>query len=78
MKKHKIDKSQIRGVGQFFILLNYLGITNQRETTVAWDKTTGKPIYDAIVWLDKRNEAIVEKFIEDAGNILLTSFRGKC
>lgn len=31
-----------------------LGITNQRETTVVWNKTTGKPIYKAIVWQDKR------------------------
>ncbi|EAQ42784.1 glycerol kinase GlpK [Polaribacter sp. MED152] len=31
-----------------------LGITNQRETTVVWNKTTGKPIYNAIVWQDKR------------------------
>ena len=31
-----------------------LGITNQRETTVVWDKTTGQPIYNAIVWQDKR------------------------
>ena len=30
------------------------GITNQRETTVVWDKTTGKPIYNAIVWQDRR------------------------
>jgi len=31
-----------------------IGITNQRETTVVWDKTTGKPIYNAIVWQDRR------------------------
>jgi glycerol kinase len=31
-----------------------IGITNQRETTVIWDKTTGKPIYNAIVWQDRR------------------------
>lgn len=31
-----------------------IGITNQRETTVVWDKTTGKPVYNAIVWQDKR------------------------
>jgi glycerol kinase len=31
-----------------------IGITNQRETTVIWDKTTGKPVYNAIVWQDKR------------------------
>ena len=32
------------------------GITNQRETIVAWDKSTGKPIYNAIVWQDRRTE----------------------
>lgn len=31
-----------------------IGITNQRETTIVWDKTTGKPIYNAIVWQDHR------------------------
>jgi glycerol kinase len=31
-----------------------IGITNQRETTVVWDKTTGKPVYNAIVWQDRR------------------------
>ncbi|WP_010520833.1 glycerol kinase GlpK [Aquimarina agarivorans] len=37
-----------------------IGITNQRETTVVWDKTTGKPIYNAIVWLDKRTSDICD------------------
>ena len=31
-----------------------IGITNQRETTVVWDRNTGKPIYNAIVWQDRR------------------------
>ncbi|HAJ21691.1 MAG TPA: glycerol kinase, partial [Rhodospirillaceae bacterium] len=31
-----------------------LGITNQRETTILWDRTTGKPIHPAIVWQDRR------------------------
>ena len=44
IKESKIDPSQIRAVG----------ITNQRETTVVWDKVTGKPIYNAIVWQDRR------------------------
>ncbi|WP_346881730.1 glycerol kinase GlpK [uncultured Algibacter sp.] len=35
-----------------------IGITNQRETTVVWDKKTGKPIHKAIVWLDKRTTDI--------------------
>jgi glycerol kinase len=38
-----------------------VGITNQRETTVVWDKTTGKPVYNAIVWQDTRTQAIVDQ-----------------
>src|ERR1700759_4463061 len=34
-----------------------IGITNQRETTVVWDKQTGKPLYNAIVWQDRRTAA---------------------
>jgi len=37
-----------------------IGITNQRETTVVWDRTTGKPIYHAIVWQDRRTAAFCE------------------
>jgi glycerol kinase len=36
-----------------------LGITNQRETTILWDKTTGKPLHNAIVWLDNRTRWVV-------------------
>ncbi|MCH3881396.1 MULTISPECIES: glycerol kinase GlpK [Tenacibaculum] len=38
-----------------------IGITNQRETTVVWNKNTGKPIYNAIVWQDKRTADICEE-----------------
>ncbi len=38
-----------------------IGITNQRETTILWDKKTGKPVYNAIVWQCKRTANIVEK-----------------
>src|SRR6478735_2254961 len=38
-----------------------VGITNQRETAVVWDKTTGKPVYNAIVWQDTRTQKIVEE-----------------
>ena len=37
-----------------------IGITNQRETTILWDKKTGKPIYNAIVWQDRRTSKICE------------------
>ena len=43
-----------------------IGITNQRETTVVWDKSTGVPVYNAIVWQDKRTADICEK-IKKAG-----------
>ncbi|MFS4492552.1 glycerol kinase GlpK [Maribacter sp. 2308TA10-17] len=37
-----------------------IGITNQRETTIVWDKNTGEPVYNAIVWQDKRTADICE------------------
>ena len=44
--KANINMKQIAGIG----------ITNQRETTVVWDKSSGQPIYNAIVWQDRRTE----------------------
>jgi glycerol kinase len=38
-----------------------IGITNQRETTIVWDRATGKPIYNAIVWQDRRTAAFCEQ-----------------
>ena len=40
------------------------GITNQRETIVAWDKVTGKPLYNAIVWQDRRTQEICQKLVD--------------
>ncbi len=42
-----------------------IGITNQRETTILWDKETGKPVYNAIVWQCRRTAAICEKLKEE-------------
>ncbi|MCX7882328.1 MAG: glycerol kinase GlpK [Brevinematales bacterium] len=44
-----------------------IGITNQRETTVLWDKKTGKPLYNAIVWQDTRTTEICERLSEKEG-----------
>jgi glycerol kinase len=44
-----------------------VGITNQRETTVVWDKTTGKPVFNAIVWQDTRTDKIINEFAKDGG-----------
>ncbi|XP_030007827.1 glycerol kinase isoform X2 [Sphaeramia orbicularis] len=40
-----------------------IGVTNQRETTIVWDKETGEPLYNAIVWLDLRTQSTVEHLI---------------
>jgi glycerol kinase len=44
-----------------------LGITNQRETTVVWDKNTGEPVMNAIVWQDTRTDKLVDEFSADGG-----------
>ena len=44
-----------------------IGITNQRETTLIWDRRTGKPLYNALVWQDTRVDSIVEEFARDGG-----------
>ncbi len=45
--------------------IDAIGITNQRETTIIWDKKTGKPIYNAIVWQCRRTAPIIEQVIKD-------------
>ena len=42
-----------------------IGITNQRETTVLWDKSTGKPVYNAIVWQDNRTSEFCKTLIRE-------------
>ncbi|WNV90674.1 glycerol kinase GlpK [Umezawaea sp. Da 62-37] len=63
-----------------------VGITNQRETAVVWDRTTGKPVYNAIVWQDTRTDRICqeleamgggqERYREKTGLPLATYFSG--
>ncbi len=44
-----------------------VGITNQRETTLLWDRTTGKPLSNALVWMDTRTDAIAQRFSQEGG-----------
>ena len=44
-----------------------LGITNQRETTVVWDRNTGEPVHNAIVWQDTRTDKLVDELSADGG-----------
>lgn len=56
---------QARGLESADIIA--IGITNQRETTVVWDKVTGKPVHNAIVWQDTRTDAICAKLAKTGG-----------
>lgn len=57
-----IESSQIAGIG----------ITNQRETTVVWNRKTGKPVYNAIVWQDRRTSEFCDRLKKDGlDNIIL-------
>jgi glycerol kinase len=44
-----------------------LGVTNQRETTVVWDRNTGDPVYNAIVWQDTRTDKICDELAREGG-----------
>tara|TARA_X000000368_G_scaffold44668_2_gene32062 strand:+ start:708 stop:2171 length:1464 start_codon:yes stop_codon:yes gene_type:complete len=75
IRKCKIETSNIAAIG----------ITNQRETTVIWDKKSGKPVYNAIVWQDRRTAEICndllkknlsEKFVEKTGLVIDSYFSG--
>ena len=55
VNKEGIDPSEIAGIG----------ITNQRETTVVWDKETSEPIYNAIVWQSRQSQDICEEIIKE-------------
>ncbi len=59
-----------------------IGITNQRETTIVWDKTTGKPVYNAIVWQCRRTAPICDKlaaegvgdYVRDKTGLLIDAY----
>jgi glycerol kinase len=62
--------------------INAIGITNQRETTVVWDSETGKPVYNAIVWQDRRTSAYCDSIrkqglsqkIQDKTGLIIDSY----
>ncbi len=53
-----------------------VGITNQRETTLVWERSTGKPIFNAIVWQDTRTDQLVNKYSADGGQDRLRAKTG--
>ncbi len=76
-------KEAIRRAGIEFGQIASIGITNQRETTVVWDKKTGTPIYNAIVWQDRRTadtcnalkkKKDFEKYVRDNTGLVIDSY----
>ncbi len=55
LRQTEVPASEIAGIG----------ITNQRETTIVWDKQTGEPVYNAIVWQDRRTADFCETLIDE-------------
>ena len=66
IKKSKIDSKNIDSIG----------ITNQRETTVIWNKDNGQPVYNAIVWQDRRTASFCDKLKEDNKSELIQNKTG--
>ncbi len=66
LRKADIEPSQLAGIG----------ITNQRETAVVWDKNTGKPIYRAVVWQSRQTEDICKELREKGYNELFREKTG--
>jgi len=67
----EIWSSQISTIGEVLAIAGItikqiaaIGITNQRETTVVWDRTTGKPLYNAIVWQDRRTAEECDRLVK--------------
>jgi glycerol kinase len=53
-----------------------LGITNQRETTVVWDRETGRPVYNAIVWQDSRTGALMKRLSDEGAEEMVRQKTG--
>jgi glycerol kinase len=53
-----------------------IGITNQRETTIVWDRETGKPVYNAIVWQDRRTAAFCDSLKASGHDTMIRSKTG--
>ena len=56
--------------------IDSIGITNQRETTIIWNRNTGKPVYNAIVWQDRRTAKICEELIDGGKENIFSSKTG--
>jgi glycerol kinase len=75
-RSEEVIKGALKKTGAKASDLAAVGVTNQRETTVVWEKSSGKPVYNAIVWQDTRTDQIVNEFAKDGGQDRLRSKTG--
>src|SRR6186997_2830731 len=66
-RSQEVIKGALEKAGIAASDLAAVGITNQRETAVVWDKKTGKAVYNAIVWQDTRTDVYVNEFAKEGG-----------
>ncbi|XP_076232760.1 glycerol kinase 1 [Calliopsis andreniformis] len=64
--KKTVEK--MKDIGLSVSDIKAIGITNQRETTIMWDKNTGEPLHNAIVWLDMRTTTTLEDILDNVPN----------
>jgi glycerol kinase len=67
LRSRQVMDEALQSAGAQASDISGLGITNQRETTVVWDKSTGKAVHNAIVWQDTRTDKICDELAADGG-----------
>lgn len=75
-------REAIKSSGAYINEIAAIGITNQRETTVVWEKATGKPVYNALVWQDRRTASICdtlkkkgwEKYVKENTGLVIDAY----
>lgn len=72
----EVAREALRNAGASAADLAALGITNQRETTLIWERATGRPLARAIVWQDRRTAAMCEKLLQDGHGRMLQERTG--
>jgi glycerol kinase len=80
--QYTVAKEAIQAAGATANDIAAIGITNQRETTIVWDKNTGKPVYNAIVWQCRRTADIcnnlkkrkLEKYVRDNTGLVIDAY----
>ena len=71
MRTQEVIESALSKAGIKATELTAIGITNQRETTIAWDVTTGKPLHNALVWQDTRTAELMDNLSQSQKELII-------